>query len=245
VRQQEVGNYTTSFRGGKKVPDQTIRTGHSPADQSTEVSFFRPKSEFAKANTRLISVLVIVWAIAVFGFQFLLIGFGKPVAEESMEEFRTLWPEVQASPAESELQDFARVLLYTLGKNTTLTADARELLEQALAITLGNFKPAVDSPEEAAARIGFSDDGFDPLLRAQLLHHYGTSSESFGSVSGLPQVMEKYLVHKRSFLTDFRFLGFPFHYFYTAQFLLILFIVLCIVYAVAVDKINTRLGIEE
>ena len=37
-----------------------------------DVNFFRPLSNHAKANTRLIIILATVWAVAVFGFQFLL-----------------------------------------------------------------------------------------------------------------------------------------------------------------------------
>ncbi|MCU0462666.1 MAG: DUF4212 domain-containing protein [Bacteroidales bacterium] len=44
------------------------------------------------------------------------------------------------------------------------------------------------------------------------------------SLSGLPQIMNLYLMHNQSILTDIKVLGFPFHYFYTAVFLLLLFI---------------------
>ena len=210
-----------------------------------EVSFFKPKSEAAKSNTRLISVLVIIWAVAVFGFQFLLIGLGKPVEEPTLTEFRALWPKVQASPAESDLKSLARVLLTTLGKNTTIKENDRTLMREALGITVYLLDPEVNTADAAAERIGLGGSGFDPILKDQLGYHYQRSTESYNAVSALPEAMEKYLIHKRSFLTDKKFLGFPFHYFYTAQFLLILFIVLCIVYAKAVDKINTRMGIEE
>ena len=55
-------------------------------------------------------------------------------------------------------------------------------------------------------------------------------------------VMKLYLIHNRSFLTDTIFLGFPFHYFYTAIFLLVLFVVLCWVYTFMLDRIHTRIG---
>ena len=38
------------------------------------------------------------------------------------------------------------------------------------------------------------------------------------------EALDLYLVHNQSVLTDLKFLGFPFHYFYTAVFLLILFV---------------------
>ena len=61
----------------------------------------------------------------------------------------------------------------------------------------------------------------------------------------LPAIMEKYLIHNQSVLTDTRFLGFPFHYFYTGVFLLILFVGLCWVYCVLVDRLDARLNTVE
>ena len=61
----------------------------------------------------------------------------------------------------------------------------------------------------------------------------------------MPGIMKKYLVHNQSFLTDFKFLGFPFHYFYTAVFLLILFVGLCWLYCVKTDSLNKKLGIVD
>jgi putative solute:sodium symporter small subunit len=76
------------------------------------------------------------------------------------------------------------------------------------------------------------------------------SSSSFNelnlaSLAGLPEIMKKYLIHNQSFLTDFKFLGFPFHYFYTAVFLLILFVGLCWIYCVKIDSLNKRLDIAD
>lgn len=65
------------------------------------------------------------------------------------------------------------------------------------------------------------------------------------SIASIPTTMEKYLIHNQSFLTDTKFLGFPFHYFYSAVFLLILFVALCWIYCVRIDKMNAKLGIEE
>lgn len=74
------------------------------------------------------------------------------------------------------------------------------------------------------------------------------SSKSMKSMTedtkkNLPGIMKKYLVHNQSFLTDMRFLGFPFHYFYTAIFLLILFVGLCLLYCVKTDRLNAKLNI--
>jgi putative solute:sodium symporter small subunit len=61
----------------------------------------------------------------------------------------------------------------------------------------------------------------------------------------ISSVMKKYLIHNQSFLTDTRFLGFPFHYFYTAVFLLILFVGLCWLYCVRTDQLNAKFNIQD
>ncbi len=61
----------------------------------------------------------------------------------------------------------------------------------------------------------------------------------------VPDVMSTYLIHNQSFLTDKRFLGFPFHYFYTAIFLLVLFVGLCWLYCYRTDIINEKFNIAD
>ena len=73
----------------------------------------------------------------------------------------------------------------------------------------------------------------------------GISSLSEATIAALPGVMAKYLIHNQSFLTDFQFLGFPFHYFYTAMFLLILFVGLCWIYCVKTDAMNKKLELSD
>ncbi len=79
---------------------------------------------------------------------------------------------------------------------------------------------------------------------------FGIQSEGIEMISeetrnNLPGVMKKYLIHNRSVLTDLKFLGFPFHYFYTAVFLLILFVGLCWIYCVRTDAMNKKLEIAD
>ncbi|MBW1645911.1 MAG: DUF4212 domain-containing protein [Deltaproteobacteria bacterium] len=45
-----------------------------------------------------------------------------------------------------------------------------------------------------------------------------------------------------SFLTRMRFLGFPFHYWWTGQFMIIVYILLCIWFNVLIDGLEDRLG---
>jgi putative solute:sodium symporter small subunit len=87
----------------------------------------------------------------------------------------------------------------------------------------------------------------DPLTRILPLEltTQGIGSLSDEAISRLPSIMQKYLVHNQSVLTDTKFLGFPFHYFYTSVFLLILFIGLCWLYCVRADRRNKILGIVD
>ncbi len=61
----------------------------------------------------------------------------------------------------------------------------------------------------------------------------------------LHAVMKHYLKHNQSVLTDKKFLGFPFHYFYTAVFLLVLFVGLCLAYNILLGRRQRLEGIEE
>lgn len=42
----------------------------------------------------------------------------------------------------------------------------------------------------------------------------------------------------KSFITEFQFLGFPFHYWYSAQFVIALFVGLCYCYCKFIDKLE-------
>lgn len=61
----------------------------------------------------------------------------------------------------------------------------------------------------------------------------------------IPAIMSLYLTHNRSILTDTVFLGFPFHYFYTAVLLLVFFIGLCWIYCYRTDKLHAKLNFLE
>ena len=77
------------------------------------------------------------------------------------------------------------------------------------------------------------------------LHESMADEYSTDNMEITEAAMPLYLTHNRSVLTDTTFLGFPFHYFYTAVFLLILFIGLCYAYCVQIDKNNKKLQISE
>jgi len=113
----------------------------------------------------------------------------------------------------------------------------------------------ISNPDYIKAKLALSEKigpllGLSPLdVRATILPLELSSSQmdKLSDVTrlSLPGVMEKYLVHNQSILTDTKFLGFPFHYFYTAVFLLILFVGLCWLYCVRIDRQNRRMNITD
>ncbi len=229
-----------------------------------EVNFFRPSSAHARANMRLIATLFVVWVVAVFGFQFLLLALEKPTPEATYESFERVWPKVyQGSASDEEQQAFAKVTLAVLGKNLVVSPNHRQVLKEALTATVLGLLPVEErsafrnyltseqsreAAERASVALGLKNDGFERLMIALLpssLIDVDLPALSPSNREALPEIMSHYLTHNQSFLTDFRFFGFPFHYWYTAQFLLILFVLLCLVYAVQIDKIHSRYGFEE
>ena len=214
-----------------------------------EVNFFKPLTDHAKANRNLISTLAIIWAIAVFGFHFLLIWITTPTPEQTLSDFNSVWPQVvEETSATIEMkQVFAKSMLMVLGKNIAVKDDHKAVLKESLSWSVYSMQPDSIKPQyklepiSATTNIGLSSDGFDKIMRDLLpssLVKVESSSLSDESKKALPEIMNLYLIHNQSFLTDFTFLGFPFHYWYTAQFLLILFVLLCLYYAVSIDRMN-------
>ena len=225
------------------------------------VNFFKPGTPYAKDNMKLISTLVIIWAIAVFGFQILIILMQKPTPEPTHGVYTEVWSQVEAGKASvDQKRDFARVTLAVLGKNIAVKKPHKESLKQALSATvLGLLTPAqqavfvagvagedkTKAVELAIGAIGLEDKGFDKIMRGLLPTSLVVvpGAELSGEVkTAIPAIMDLYLIHLRSALTDTTFLGFPFHYWFTAQFLLILFVLLCFIYAKAIDRVLIKHG---
>lgn len=220
------------------------------------INFFNPLTEHARANKNLIAILATVWAIAVFGFHFLLIFVSTPTAEETLEKFNSVWPQVvENNNSTTQMQQtFAKSMLMVLGKNIAVKDNHKAVLKESLSWMVYNMQPDSVKPifmkpvndetlTRAATSIGLKSEGFEKIMK-DLLPTSITEVESptlkEETKNALPAIMELYLIHNQSFLTDFTFLGFPFHYWYSAQFLLILFVVLCLIYAVAIDKLNAK-----
>ncbi|MDC0357883.1 DUF4212 domain-containing protein [Oligoflexia bacterium] len=245
------------------MTDATAGTGSPNSDRCT-VNFFKPQSPHAREDMRIILTLFIIWAVAVFGFQFLLVALNQDTPEQAYIQYETVWPKVEAGSATvAEKQIFARTILSVLGKNIALSSEHKITLQQALGIVIldllpadkherfnklveaaadkGNLTPAV---RLAAQAIDLKSTGMDKVMGALLPSSLVVVQDTQYS-SALPETMKRYLIHNQNVLTDFKFIGFPFHYWYTAQFLLILFVVLCLVYVVVIERINKKHGFEE
>ncbi len=220
-----------------------------------EVNFFRPLSEHAKANKKLILSLAITWGIAVFGFHFLLIIITTPTPEKTLDEFSSVWPQVLEESSANEMkQTFARTCLMVLGKNIALKDDHKNVLKESLSwsiysIQADSAKTILEGELDAQAintaalSINLDSKGFDKIMKDLLktsLVKVESPILSDASKKSLPDIMNLYLTHNQSILTDFKFLGFPFHYWYTAQFLLFLFVGLCLIYALVIEKMNKK-----
>ena len=241
------------------------------------ISFFKPTTAQAKWNRNLAIKLILIWAVAVFGFHFLLRAIEKPTPEESYVKYEMVWENIlEESASVEEMQIFAHSSLSVIGKifikpdekaslNNAVSwvtyqlADSsqKELLidktkvfeklkEEVTSISDPEYINAKNSLSQVASSIlGLQKS--DPRTLIVSFSLVSTEMELFKAESKdiIPTVMSTYLIHNQSFLTDFKFLGFPFHYFYTAVFLLILFVFLCWLYCVRVDKMNAKLDIEE
>jgi putative solute:sodium symporter small subunit len=241
------------------------------------ISFFKPTTAMAKWNRNLAIKLILIWAVAVFGFHFLLRAIEKPTPEEAYVKYEKVWENVYVEIASvEEMQAFAHSSLSVLGKvfikpnekaslNNAVSWVTYQLADstqkELLIKKTKEFEKikgeitSISDPKYIETKNALSDLGslilglekIDP--RRLILSNELVSSEmnqfKTESKDVIPAIMSTYLIHNQSFLTDFKFLGFPFHYFYSAVFLLVLFVFLCWLYCVRVDAMNIKLDIDE
>jgi len=246
-----------------------------PSENHYHISFFKPTTESARHNRNMVVQFVLIWALAIFGFQILLKILEKPVPEPMYTLFQTSWQAIESgTPSPADYQVAGQAVLSVMGK-VAIKPEDKLVLENALSnfayqlsAEKDELKAAVSAFETLAASItDINDEAYvaeknklipvlaglfalseqdvrskiAPLgLKSALMESFEDSDRA-----QLTGIMELYLIHNRSALTDARFLGFPFHYFYTAVFLLILFVGLCWLYCVRTDMYNKRYGIED
>jgi putative solute:sodium symporter small subunit len=230
----------------------------------------------ARLNRNIIVSLVIIWTVAIFGFQIVLKIISKPTPEPAYLAFEQVWEEVSnGSASDQELQVFAQASLSVLGKNF-IDPGHRTALDNGLSWTLKQLagpekglqlyqeiaafeklKGEIDNitdPDYVNARnklasevslvLGLAPGDVRTTLVSIELNSSMMETLNPESKEAIPAAMSLYLIHPQSFLTDGRLFGFPFHYFYTAVFLLVLFVGLCWLYCVRADHRDRILGIE-
>jgi len=229
--------------------------------------------------------MLILWAVAVFGFQILLLVFQKPTPEKSYIAYESVWGKVKSGSATAdESKTFAASVAAVLGKST-VKKEQKEILANALSwnlystldsskketllLSIQEFKASTESLGKAttdeayllakesvnkskkeilnqiADVYGFENNSLEATIIAFNLSGSEIQQLNENVAASLPAIMKLYLVHNQSFLTDTKFLGFPFHYFYTGEFLLILFVLLSLLYSKRIEHLQKKLNIVE
>ena len=246
-----------------------------PSQNDYHISFFKPTTDNARRNRNMVLQLALIWVVAIFGFQITLKIIEKPVPEPAYTLFESSWKGIESgNPTVTDLQGAGQAALSVLGK-VAIDPGHRELLDNAVSWMAyqiseqkDELKSAVAEFEEIAASTTvvtdetyvaeknelipvlaglFDLNALDVRAKIAPLEVKSSLMESFNDSSRdqMVETMGLYLIHNRSVLTDTKFLGFPFHYFYTAVFLLILFVGLCWLYCVRTDMFNKKYGIED
>jgi uncharacterized membrane protein len=247
-------------------------------------SLFKPRNLHGRKNRNVILAMLLIWAVAVFGFQILLRVIEKPTPEKVLEDFNSVWPEAITKDLTSvNYKTLLNSLILVKGKNSVKPEDQKILNEAISCVTFNvvpdsvravifggvsgintkksqiskaqgqeflDLKASILAEEKKISLITYQYNGLitgsieEKIYLASLTENYPGSLSDI-SFNRLPETMKLYLTHNQSVLTDTIFMGFPFHYFYTAVFLLILFVCLCIIYNILIEWRLKEQGIVE
>jgi len=246
-------------------------------------SLFKPVSPYGKRNRNLIITLLMIWFVAIFGFQGLLLIFQKPTPEKALIAFETVWENVKTGKAsEQEKKELVNSLISVAGKSSVKAKDklvlhnaityyvfgmisdedkialsekvkelasTREKLAKATDAEYAGLKLELAGIKAAINSIANEKTGIDPSNNKAAILPYSLNADNkeltIEEMEALPKLMKLYLTHNQSFLTDTKFLGFPFHYFYTSEFLLMLFVCMCLFYSIRITRLQRKFSIME
>ncbi|MEF8984884.1 MAG: hypothetical protein V5A51_09865, partial [Bacteroidales bacterium] len=100
------------------------------------ISFFKPTTPQARYNRNMVLWLVLIWVIAIFGFQLLLKLVEKPTPEAAYIKFQRAWPQVERGDAsDKELAELGQATLSVLGK-IMLSDDDKTVLTDGLSYSV-------------------------------------------------------------------------------------------------------------
>ena len=98
-----------------------------PTDQYN-FSIFKPRNLHGKRNRNIILTILLIWAIAVFGFQFLLRVIEKPTPEKALTMFESAWPAALSGiPGEGDPGTLLHSIILVKGKNIVKPEDQKVL----------------------------------------------------------------------------------------------------------------------
>ncbi len=224
-----------------------------------DINFFTPHTPFLKEATRLVTIGIVIWFVAVYGFHILLRVIETPTPEKAYLTYEKIYPKLSQGTATIEEQkEMANIYLGLIGKSVALQKS--EALKNAFTASVYSILAGSEKEMLVEATAKLADDksidlgyvvtalGIEEDLSRKAVVPYALMPLA-GGVKGMvspeiPAIMSKYLIHNQSVLTDTTFLGFPFHYFYSAVFLLALFVIICLVYCKAIDKVMKKYELE-
>lgn len=227
--------------------------------KSYNVNFFKPSTPFLKENIRAIVIGLTIWGVAVYGFQILLRIMETPTPEASYVSYQQVAANIaQGSATTEELVVAANTYLHLLGKSGATLQN--ETLRNVFTSTLYSLLPDAEKKTllsvagqlatDKSANVDFINTAMgitdNPAMMAVVPYALTTISPDQMAVTdnALTPLMDKYFIHNQSVLTDTIVFGFPFHYLYTALFLLVLFCLICLVYCQVVDRLMKKYGME-
>jgi len=227
--------------------------------KSYNVNFFKPSTPFLKANIRAIVIGLVIWGVATYGFQVLLYVMETPTPEAVYVAFQQAAPKVaDGSATAEEKAAVANTYLALLGKSAAnlkneplkvaFTSTVYDLLTDAEKTTL--MTVAAQAATDKKVNVDFINTALGITNNKAMMAAvpYGLTAITPDTLAvtdpALTPLMDKFFVHNQSVLTDTIVLGFPFHYLYTALFLLTLFVVICLVYCQVIDKLMKEYGME-
>jgi hypothetical protein len=107
----------------------------------------------------------------------------------------------------------------------------------------GSFETSRQELNRVVEMLGFASGTLENDIIVSHLKVVDLQVSGEEDMARLPEIMQRYLTHNRSFLTDFKFIGFPFHYFFTSVFLLVLFILLSLGYSLRIERLQKKFKI--
>ncbi|MHC1776862.1 MAG: sodium/substrate symporter small subunit [Lentimicrobium sp.] len=253
------------------------------SEKDYSFNLFKPVSRYGRANRDLIISLVLLWFIAIFGFQILLLVLEKPTPEEALVKFESVFENIKTGAGTiEEKQVFVNSMISVAGKSSvtpenrvllrkgvswgvySLLTDsagvllsgyvnqlqtAREKLEKASDTEYIQLQAELKDTKASINSLANEASGVDPTnLKESILPYSlnaGQEELTAEEWTALAGVMKLYLIHNQSVLTDTKFLGFPFHYFYSSEFLLFLFVGISLFYSIRINQLQKKYGIKE